>query len=98
MDAAIFLMRLLYLRPPSFLVLSVSHQSCGPLGGHLTLRFPRFCGKPCGKERLGVSTSLCFSNLHCLHILCCNNKSHGINHLRGKHWTTSNSITFVYKR
>src|SRR5947209_20324442 len=40
-------------------------------GSRLTLRFPEFCGKACGKERLSIRTSLYFSNLHGLHILRC---------------------------
>src|SRR5690348_7943608 len=70
-ERAILFMGLLYLRNWFFLVFSMSHESRSPWFSppRLTLRFPEFCGKPCGKELLRVSTSRDFSNLHSLHML-----------------------------
>ena len=61
-------------------------QSCcarQPL--RLTLRFPEFCGKPCGKGRHVLLTSSDFSNLHCLHIVRSSLKPLGISHLQDKY-------------
>ena len=61
-------------------------QSCcarQPL--RLTLRFPEFCGKPCGKTRQPLPTCLDSSNLHSLHILRCSRKRHIIRRLQDKY-------------
>ena len=61
------------------------------------MRFPEFCGKPCGKEKRDVQTSLNFSNLHCLHTLCCIRKFRLIKRLRDKHWSQPGSDYFGFE-